>query len=301
MVDEQRQSNGLDSFDSEQKNSLSSAENPSNQIAPDGANGMNGVPIEPKAAMDKRQKIMLWALGGFALAIIVLFVLRMGSLVKIPWPKLFADEKPNQYYVEQYQADKEAEAQKTKDTDGDGLNDYDELQIYNTSPYLADSDSDGLLDKAEISVGTDPNCPKGEECFNTSGTPGSATTENSGAASTTTATTMPTAAELRQLLVASGNFTAEEAAAFTDDELVAFYEQFLAANPDLQTQADSVISDSEVTDSIVNLQKKTPAQIRQELKDLGIDDATLGKVSDEDILILYEKALSEAESTTTSQ
>ena len=30
-----------------------------------------------------------------------------------------------------------------KDTDRDGLNDYSELKIYKTSPYLADSDSDG--------------------------------------------------------------------------------------------------------------------------------------------------------------
>ena len=33
---------------------------------------------------------------------------------------------------------------KTKDTDGDGLNDYEESRVYQTSPYLADSDSDGF-------------------------------------------------------------------------------------------------------------------------------------------------------------
>lgn len=56
------------------------------------------------------------------------------------------------------------EALKTKDTDYDKINDWDELNIYHTSPYLDDSDSDGLLDGAEIAAGKDPNCPEGRTC-----------------------------------------------------------------------------------------------------------------------------------------
>lgn len=52
------------------------------------------------------------------------------------------------------------------DTDGDGLNDYQELYVYNTSPYLVDTDSDGFSDYEEITVkGTDPLCPEGQDCF----------------------------------------------------------------------------------------------------------------------------------------
>lgn len=50
------------------------------------------------------------------------------------------------------------------DTDGDGLNDFEELNIYNTSPYLDDSDSDGVSDGMEVEKGTDPNCPEGQNC-----------------------------------------------------------------------------------------------------------------------------------------
>jgi len=53
---------------------------------------------------------------------------------------------------------------KSLDTDGDGLSNYDEIYVYKTSPYLQDSDSDGLLDNQEVLQGTDPNCPQGKNC-----------------------------------------------------------------------------------------------------------------------------------------
>lgn len=54
-----------------------------------------------------------------------------------------------------------------KDTDSDGLSDYDELYTFYTSPYLEDTDSDGVKDKDEIAAGTDPNCPGKKTCTET--------------------------------------------------------------------------------------------------------------------------------------
>ena len=51
-----------------------------------------------------------------------------------------------------------------KDTDEDGLTDYQELYQYHTSMFLPDTDSDGYLDSEEINTGNDPLCPAGEEC-----------------------------------------------------------------------------------------------------------------------------------------
>jgi len=53
---------------------------------------------------------------------------------------------------------------KQKDTDKDGLSDYDELYIYYTSPYLEDTDGDAVKDYDEIQQNTDPNCPKWRNC-----------------------------------------------------------------------------------------------------------------------------------------
>ncbi|KKQ27986.1 MAG: IclR-like protein transcriptional regulator [Candidatus Magasanikbacteria bacterium GW2011_GWC2_37_14] len=50
------------------------------------------------------------------------------------------------------------------DTDHDGLNDWEELNYYETSPYLPDTDSDGINDKTEIDNGDNPLCAKGEAC-----------------------------------------------------------------------------------------------------------------------------------------
>ncbi|MFH1291752.1 MAG: thrombospondin type 3 repeat-containing protein [bacterium] len=51
-----------------------------------------------------------------------------------------------------------------RDTDQDGLNDFEELYVYETSPYLEDSDSDGIDDKQEVSKGTNPLCAQGMDC-----------------------------------------------------------------------------------------------------------------------------------------
>jgi hypothetical protein len=51
-----------------------------------------------------------------------------------------------------------------KDSDNDGLSDYDELYVYYTSPFLEDTDGDGINDAQEIKNGTDPNCPEGQMC-----------------------------------------------------------------------------------------------------------------------------------------
>lgn len=46
-----------------------------------------------------------------------------------------------------------------KDSDGDTLSDYNEINKYATSPILSDTDMDGLTDDYEIKIGLNPNNP----------------------------------------------------------------------------------------------------------------------------------------------
>ena len=48
----------------------------------------------------------------------------------------------------------------SKDTDNDGLTDYDEIFIYNTNPVISDTDGDGLEDGDELHIGVDPTNPE---------------------------------------------------------------------------------------------------------------------------------------------
>ncbi len=51
-----------------------------------------------------------------------------------------------------------------RDTDFDGLSDFEEVYVYKTSPYLDDTDSDGVKDNVEIAKGSSPTCATGQSC-----------------------------------------------------------------------------------------------------------------------------------------
>lgn len=115
----------------------------------------------PKQPLEKNQKIALAALSVIAVFFVVMWVVQFNRSIADPFAYKGEPEKTNNTPEED--ANSEA-VLKAKDTDQDGLNDFDELAVYKTSPYLEDSDSDGLADGEEVKKGTDPNCPAGRNC-----------------------------------------------------------------------------------------------------------------------------------------
>lgn len=111
---------------------------------------------EKKPISASKEKAEFILLGILALVFLILGFSSIKHRLKAPFTL-------NQKTVAEG-ADQSLEALKAKDTDQDSLSDYDEQFLYNTSPYIADSDSDGLKDADEISSGADPNCPKGKVC-----------------------------------------------------------------------------------------------------------------------------------------
>lgn len=139
------------------------------------------------------------------------------------------------------------------DTDHDGINDYEELNFWETSPYLPDTDSDGIDDKVEIDANGDPLCPQGKVCGATDSLPASPTTNptsplftKNGTVSGIISLTSPTnlganatsseqvqallqdPAKIRALLLSTGKISEAELAKVSDAELLQMLEKLVA-------------------------------------------------------------------------
>jgi len=210
-------------------------------------------------------------------------------------------------------------AKRNKDTDGDGLTDFDEEYVYSTSPYLADSDSDGFSDKEEIDSGNDPNCPSGKTCglaevpassgeaaagelLVNSGILGQA-----GGTGTESMQTLlagqATAAEVRAALRQSG--VSEDVLGKIDDKtLMEVYAESLKETAASGTgQNLNVNAVPEIPSVNLNFNTNssagadstvvgfTPAEVRQILRDAGIDEATLRGIDDVTLMKVFKEAI----------
>jgi len=122
-------------------------------------------------SLSKSQKISVVFLAFFAFILIIGWGWQLKKNINSPFTPRSTENSPNKFLadVPEFCRDgncfsNQDELLKNSDTDKDGLNDFDELNIYKTSPYLEDSDSDGYSDKSELDSGNDPNCPVGREC-----------------------------------------------------------------------------------------------------------------------------------------
>lgn len=154
------------------------------------------------------------------------------------------------------------------DTDRDGINDYEELNFYETSPYLPDTDSDGIDDKVEIDSGKDPLCPEGTVCAADEFTSGSTTTvdlvsplltsvptpdqilvksqfDNTDASSTLDLNALlQDPAVIRQMLLSTGQITEEELAKIDDATLLKLAEKTAVQNFGIETNTSSSLKSS---------------------------------------------------------
>lgn len=225
------------------------------------AEGERIIITRKKAVLSREQKTGLGMVVGFGSLALVFGVFFLWKHVASPFvvsyvgPKfLTGDEKQQQ----------EMEALKKKDTDTDGLDDYSELYVYKTSPYLKDSDSDGTEDSTEIAQGEDPNCAPNMPCATAAadvvnpatlqGTFAEAIADSAGAtpapeASATSVDIEATLAamttdQIRTLLIQAGG-DAEAINALTDDQLRAALSQAITQ---MQVE-DATAADAEASGS----------------------------------------------------
>ena len=174
-----------------------------------------------------------------------------------------------------------------KDTDQDELSDYDELYLYGTSPYLPDSDSDGVSDKREIATGADPTCGKNGSCFRSlNGVLDAEANQDKTKNQSLYIDSQSQLQQLRKALSLSG-MSEDELQKLNDEQLIAAYQAALK-----ESATDTSGSAGITVQGVGDLQNLTPDQIRSVLRTAGISDDILQRVSDEDLVELMKQVTS---------
>lgn len=149
---------------------------------------------------------------------------------------------------------------KNKDTDGDGLSDWEELNVYDTSPYLEDTDGDGIPDGKEVEMGSDPNCPPGQDCDNSP----------------------PLTNEDAEEGDFSDGFRNPTSTATTSNS-------FQENMPDLNLEATSSQKNREMESILKG--EGDPETLREVLLQAGMDKRMLDQISDEQLMESYKETI----------
>lgn len=201
--------------------------------------------------LTRERKVGFLFLLLFAIMTVGLGVLQLRNTIYGPFVVRGADKDDENFVL----ADETTRLQQI-DTDRDGINDYEELYFYETSPYIEDTDSDGVQDKVELDEGGDPLCPKGQDCSGadiTSDTPDKTQIGTSiggsisnpadqlfginGFGPSSTAPTFDLEAlvkdpdALRKVLLSTGKITADALAQFSDEQLLQMVQGVLQTEP----------------------------------------------------------------------
>lgn len=259
------------------------------------------------------ERLMIGVIAFLGIAALFLGTLQIQKGLKGHFQDQQASQKDARNDLDIEQVNKLSQLQQ-KDTDKDGLNDFAELYNTRTSPYLRDSDSDGLDDKSEIDGGTDPNCPKGQDC----GTPIIAVTNanqsvnsggtNAGGLTNSVLGGNLTPDELRQVLISSG--APENAVTgLSDAQLLELYNEVIAGQkPTLPTNTNTkpaANTNSSAPNANIDITKLTQADLEklsaQDIRNLmvqfGVPTESINQIDDATLKTIFLQSLQEQQNS----
>jgi hypothetical protein len=219
--------------------------------------------VERWNVLAKEQKISAGILAVCGLIAMVLSVERLNASVRDPFTVSRDTLESARRALDKIDPSKRLEDEsKRRDTDGDGLSDYDEEHRFQTSPYLRDTDGDRSPDNVELALGTNPNCADGQGCA-------TGLIDISGLA-TSTPYLLP-------------------AAVGTGDAFYAAFQRGVNASK-AATVTETGSTSTELEQGLV----RDAAEIRAVLKASGqVDQALIDQLTDAQLLELYDKAVAE--------
>ena len=192
--------------------------------------------------------------------------------------------------------DDEVVAMRGRDTDGDGLSDYDETYVYMTSVYIDDTDSDGVSDFEEVSVGDDPLCPQGADCY---GDVGETEKQRNKEIEGGTNVDGVDLEKVREMLIEQG-VDSEVVMAVDDETLLQMYQATVeetGVNPLKKGEAPLRPFDAAqgYGGSPLRSEGLSAEEIRQYLIGAGVDEDVIMSIDDATLMALYLQALEEME------
>ncbi|MFA5052122.1 MAG: hypothetical protein WC544_03635 [Patescibacteria group bacterium] len=262
----------------------------------------------------QRRKRVFGGLAVFIVLVLAFSVWQTGRQLKRPFQKeqtnsAVAAANTAQTPTNQVSAST-LESLRSKDTDQDGITDYDELYVYHTSPYLSDSDSDGISDKAEIDQGADPNCPTGQACSRETTNTNASSLANANAQTDLTNGLLDTgqnlsADQLRSILRDSG-VSESDLSQVDDASLLDLYQQTLAEQEGTTTDTNTAgtndvtlnVNAADQTVSYDDLKNLSITDIRYLLVQSGVPQDSLDQVDDDTLRQIYLDSLEQNAQTT---
>lgn len=250
----------------------------------------------PLDGLNKNRKIAVVVLGFLAFFMIIFWGYSLNHKLNDPFTYKGTDRGEQDTETETETADM------IKDTDNDGLTDYEEANVYNTSPYLDDSDSDGYKDGDEVKNNTNPNCAVGADCnqelvLEKVDTTSGLDAENGLMADIISNVDVSSVPQdelkaIREAFLEAG-YDKAKLDQMTDQQV---YQAYLISLQLSSTQGDTSVSAEQVVNTSGGNKETTISSsdakaIREAYEKAGYDKTKLDQISDEDLIKAYQEAL----------
>ena len=238
-----------------------------------------------------KDKIILFGLVIFSISILITGYFKIKSAIYKPFAvKTNVSVEQLKYILK---------SQQDKDTDNDGITDWQEENTYHTSKYNTDSDSDGINDKEEILAGSDPNASA-----STPNNVGSYSPDNTasqpidfGVPKSEQNTDNLTPDQIREILITKGGVSKEMVDKIDDKTLEKMYNE---TKQETGIDLESVLKNSPASPELQRGEPASPqnalslsaSEIRKLLLQSGADQETLDAIDDETLKKMFLENIS---------